>query len=187
MFMLFFFLYWKRGKAPTPPLAVLLRKSPVLLRARLFSLVRTQIGLTKDNFAANSRGRCLVVKWLGVLGKDESALSKTGHSLSKAQRCGGGGLSIIGADFGALFAEKCFLGSPSQKSAPKKVSGAGLIFLCLDIHPHIRGIQLRPEGRNRRGKTRLRGPEVLGPLRALGIRPLVSVIRGLGNPFPEAP
>ena len=47
--------------------------------------------------------------------------------------------------------------------------------------------QLRPEGRNRRGETRLRGPEVLGPLRGLGIRPLVSVIRGLGNPFPEAP
>ena len=38
-------------------------------------------------------------------------------------------------------------------------------------------------GRNRRGETRLRGPEVLGPLRGLGIRPLVSVIRGLGNPF----
>ena len=42
-------------------------------------------------------------------------------------------------------------------------------------------------GRNRRGETRLRGPEVLGSLRGLGIRPLVSVIRGLGNPFPEAP
>ena len=41
-------------------------------------------------------------------------------------------------------------------------------------------IQLRPEGRNRRGETRLRGPEVLlGLLRGLGIRPLVSVIRGL--------
>ena len=47
--------------------------------------------------------------------------------------------------------------------------------------------QMRPEGRNRRGETRLRGPEVLGPFRGLGIRPLVSVIRGLGNPFPEAP
>ena len=34
--------------------------------------------------------------------------------------------------------------------------------------------QLRPEGRNRRGETRLRGPEVLGPLRGLGIRPLVQ-------------
>ena len=45
--------------------------------------------------------------------------------------------------------------------------------------------QLRPEGRNRRGETQLRGPEVLGPLRGLGLRPLVSVIRGLGNPFPE--
>ena len=44
--------------------------------------------------------------------------------------------------------------------------------------------QLRPEGRNRRGD---RGPEVLEPLRGLGIRPLVSVIRGFGNPFPEAP
>ena len=42
--------------------------------------------------------------------------------------------------------------------------------------------QLRPEGRNRRGETRLRGPEVLGPLRGLGIRPLVSVIWGLGKP-----
>ena len=47
--------------------------------------------------------------------------------------------------------------------------------------------QVRPEGRNRRGETRLRGPEVLGPLRGLGIRPLVSAIWGLGNPFPEAP
>ena len=47
--------------------------------------------------------------------------------------------------------------------------------------------QLRPEGRNRRGETRLRGPEVLGPLRGLGIRPLVSVIRGLGNPIPRGP
>ena len=46
--------------------------------------------------------------------------------------------------------------------------------------------QLRPEGRNRRGET-LRGLEVLGPLRGLGTRPLVSVIRGLGDPFPEAP
>ena len=35
-------------------------------------------------------------------------------------------------------------------------------------------------------KPRLRSPEVLGPLRGLGIRPLVSVIRGLANPFPEA-
>ena len=52
--------------------------------------------------------------------------------------------------------------------------------------PHFCGEnQLRPEGRNRRGETP--GPEVLGPLRGLGIRPLVSVIRGLGNPFPEAP
>ena len=42
--------------------------------------------------------------------------------------------------------------------------------------------QLRPEGRNRSGETRLRGPEVLGPPRGLRIRPLVSVIRGLGNP-----
>ena len=32
-----------------------------------------------------------------------------------------------------------------------------------------------------------KGPEALGPLRDLGIRPFVSVIRGLGNPFPEAP
>ena len=47
--------------------------------------------------------------------------------------------------------------------------------------------QLRPEGRNRRGETRLRGPEVLGPLRGLGIPPLVSVIRGLGNPFRRGP
>ena len=46
--------------------------------------------------------------------------------------------------------------------------------------------QLRPKGRNRRGETRLRGPEVLGPLKGLGIRPLVSVIRGSQNPFPEA-
>ena len=46
--------------------------------------------------------------------------------------------------------------------------------------------QLRPEGRNRRGETQLRGPEVLGPLRGLGIRPLVSAIWGLGDPFPEA-
>ena len=40
----------------------------------------------------------------------------------------------------------------------------------------------QPEGRNRRGETRLRCPEVLGRFRGLGIRPLVSVIWGLGNP-----
>ena len=32
--------------------------------------------------------------------------------------------------------------------------------------------------RPRRGETQLRGPEILGPLRGLGIRSLVSVIRG---------
>ena len=53
--------------------------------------------------------------------------------------------------------------------------------------PTLSRDQLRPEGQNRRGETQLRGPEVLGPLRGLGIRPLVSVIRGLGDPFPEAP
>ena len=42
--------------------------------------------------------------------------------------------------------------------------------------------QLRPEGRNRRCDTRLKGPEVLGPLGGLGIRPLVSVIRGSETP-----
>ena len=50
-------------------------------------------------------------------------------------------------------------------------------------------IQLRPEGRNRSGETRLRGPEVLGPLRGLGIRPLVSVIlRGFqpSGSYPQA-
>ena len=47
--------------------------------------------------------------------------------------------------------------------------------------------QLRPKGWNRRGETRLRGPEVSGPFKGLGFRPLVSVIRGLGNTFPEAP
>ena len=48
------------------------------------------------------------------------------------------------------------------------------------------GINCGPRG-GTRGGTRLRGPEVLGPLRGLGIRPLVSVIRGLGNHFPGAP
>ena len=43
-------------------------------------------------------------------------------------------------------------------------------------------VQLRPEGRNRRGETRLRGPEVLRAFRGLGIRPLVSAIR-----VPETP
>ena len=44
-------------------------------------------------------------------------------------------------------------------------------------------IQLQPEGRNARGGTRLKSPEVLGLLRALGTRPLVSAIRGLGEVF----
>ena len=48
-------------------------------------------------------------------------------------------------------------------------------------------IQLRPEGQNARGETWLRGLEVLGPLRGLGIRPLVSAIRGLGIPLPGPP
>ena len=60
------------------------------------------------------------------------------------------------------------------------------IFADLFLVPCDLG-QSRPEGRNRRGETRLRGPGVFGPLRGLGIRPLVSVIWGLGNPFPEAP
>ena len=47
--------------------------------------------------------------------------------------------------------------------------------------------QLWPEGRNARGGTRLRDPEILGPLVGLGIRPLVSAIRGLGNPLLGAP
>ena len=46
----------------------------------------------------------------------------------------------------------------------------------LKIHPDppnlVFSFQSRPEGRNRRGETRLRGPEVLEPLRGLGIRPL---------------
>ena len=57
----------------------------------------------------------------------------------------------------------------------------------VQVPPPLKHVQLRPEGRNSRGETRLRGSEVLGPLRGLGIRPLVSAIRGLGNPFPEAP
>ena len=44
--------------------------------------------------------------------------------------------------------------------------------------------QLRPGGGNPRVGTRLRGPEVLGPLRGLGIRPLVLAIRGLRHPLP---
>ena len=52
------------------------------------------------------------------------------------------------------------------------------------LNIHVRTCQLQPEGRNARGEARLRGPEVLGPLRGLGIRPLVSAIRGLGNPLP---
>ena len=42
-------------------------------------------------------------------------------------------------------------------------------------------------GVEREGGTRLRGPEVLGPLRGLRVRPLVSAIWGLGNPFPGVP
>ena len=51
-------------------------------------------------------------------------------------------------------------------------------FMCLSV---------AARGAEQEGRTRLRGPEVLGPLRGLGIRPLVSVLQGLGNPFPEAP
>ena len=51
--------------------------------------------------------------------------------------------------------------------------GAGFLFSTV-----LRLIRLRPEGRDARGGTRLRGPEVLGPLRGLGIRPLVSAVRG---------
>ena len=47
-------------------------------------------------------------------------------------------------------------------------------------------MSIAAEGRNRRGETRLRGQEVLGPLRGLGIRPLVLVTRGLGNPLPRS-
>ena len=48
--------------------------------------------------------------------------------------------------------------------------------------------QLRPEGRNRRDETRLRGSRGFGgPLRGLGIRPLVSVIRGSRKPLPRGP
>ena len=69
----------------------------------------------------------------------------------------------------------CFVRGPSApgwtEASPQKLSQA-------------KGHQV---GRNRRGETRPRGPEVLAPLRGLGIRPLVSAIRGLGNPFPEAP
>ena len=47
--------------------------------------------------------------------------------------------------------------------------------------------QLQPEGWTARGGTRLRGSEGVGPLRGLGIRPLVSAIRGLGTPLPRGP
>ena len=49
--------------------------------------------------------------------------------------------------------------------------------------PTVSKNQLRPEGRNTRGGTRLRSPEVLAPLLGLGSRPLVSASRGLGNPL----
>ena len=37
------------------------------------------------------------------------------------------------------------------------------------------------------GRNPAQGSRGLAPLRGLGVRPIVSVIRGLGNPFPEAP
>ena len=52
---------------------------------------------------------------------------------------------------------------------------------------------MRPEGRNRRGETRLRGPEVLGPLRGLSFQyraperlaePRGRLFRGLGEVCP---
>ena len=49
------------------------------------------------------------------------------------------------------------------------------------------GIQLRPEAQNAGGGARFRGPEVLGPLKGLGTRPLISASRGLGNPLPGTP
>ena len=42
-------------------------------------------------------------------------------------------------------------------------------------------------GGNARGGTWLSGPEILGPLSGLGIRPLVSAIRVLGSPLPKGP
>ena len=85
---------------------------------------------------------------------------------------------------------QCISSSPLpsiQAHFPRKIPSKSPKWGLRNECPRVPQCQLRPEGRNRRGETRLRGPEVLGPLRGLGIRPLVSVIRGLGNHFPGAP
>ena len=63
------------------------------------------------------------------------------------------------------------------------MSSFSLELFVIDVRISVREEkgQLRPEGRNARGGTRLRGPENLGPLRGLENRPLVSAIRGLGG------
>ena len=60
---------------------------------------------------------------------------------------------------------KCWPGGQNgvTKKLPKEVLGA---------------LQLWPKEQSARGRTRLRGSEVLGPVRGLGIRPLFSAILG---------
>ena len=59
-------------------------------------------------------------------------------------------------------------GKKIAKAQPELASGCVLIGWALgrslDLPLFHKGFQVRPEGRNRRGETRLRGPEVLGPL-----------------------
>ena len=63
----------------------------------------------------------------------------------------------------------------------------GMVFSSVQARTFFRSLSIAARGAEQEGETRLRGPEVLGPLRGLGVRPLVSVIRGLGDPFLEAP
>ena len=92
--------------------------------------------------------------WFSLLGGREGGVRGTrkGHEFLKIPE--GGGFSQWGAFRGGgtfLFGG----GIPT-----KTIRSAQVRHFCLRRYK----TQLRPEGRNRRGETRLRGPEVLGPL-----------------------
>ena len=85
-------MYWKRGKAPTPTLSILLRKRPVLLRA--------DVVLTKDakwpyegQFCGKiDRERsCSKASFV----RTKSALSKMGRFPSKTESVGVGAFSPV--------------------------------------------------------------------------------------------
>ena len=81
------------------------------------------------------------------------------------------------AGFFLIFVEKVprkILQENPQQNPLKYIQQKSPTHFCRGAGPNS---QLQPEGQNVRGGTRLRGPEVLGPLGGLGIRPLVSASR----------